>query len=423
MSKIKPQKLKYIILLHAHYDHIGLVPAMYMNGKCDATIIVPKGMTCILREMWLDSSKIMGKDCTYLSDKYEKNYQPFYDNETVEIALAHIKEYESDAIYNLSEELSFRYIPAGHILLSQQLELFIKVNNHIKKIAISSDIGNLITEDKRVFVERFNPIVNSSVFLGESTYGMSNKRQTKKDFKKDLEKIKSVITQFCVDNHNRVLIPTFSLDKTAIVLWYLYEMFGQDKNFTIPIIVDSPLAIRLLNCYSSILTGEAKEKFDNMMGWKNIKLIVEHTDSANCILDTQAKVILSSGGMLQSGRSVFWAQSIVPKSGDCILFMGYCGENTLGWKLKHLDDQKTVTINNKVVKNKCNVVELRSFSSHMQNTELINYYKNINTECIYLLHGDEKSRLNLKDSLEKELYNMSKTTKVRVINKSTVIRV
>lgn len=423
LSKIKPQDLNYIFVCHNHYDHIANIPSVFATGKCDAIVLAPKGSTAILREMWLDSAKIMQKDCEYLSKKYGKVYTPFYNISDIENTLQYIKEYGSNEIIQLTDQLSFRYINAGHILLSQQLELFIKINNHTSKIVVTSDIGNTVTEDKRVFVERFNPITTANVVLGESTYGLSSKRITKNDFNKDLEKIKSVITQFCIDSNNRVLIPTFSLDKMAIVLWYLYEMFRSDDDFTVPIIVDSPLAIRLLNIYSSILEGERKEKFDEMMSWRNIKLIEEHQDSAACIESYGSKVILSSGGMLQSGRSVFWAQSIIPRSNDCILFMGYCGENTLGWKIKHAQKQKTVTIQNKVLKNKCQIVELKSFSSHAQNNELINYYKNINAECIYLLHGDEKSRISLKESLEKELSNMSKTMKVRIVNKSTVIHV
>ena len=423
LSNIKPQSLDYIFVCHNHYDHISNIPHMYATGKCNATIIAPKSSSAILKEMWLDSAKIMEKDCEYLSKKSGKVYVPFYTNEDIEEAILHIKEYGSDEIFQITNELSFRYINAGHILLSKQLELFIKINNHTSKIVVTSDIGNTITEEKRIFVEKFQPVTTANVVLGESTYGLTSKRITKNDFKKDLEKIKSVITQFCIDSNNRVLIPTFSLDKMAIVLWYLYEMFGNDDKFNVPIIIDSPLAISLLYHYSSILEGEAKEKFDEMLAWKNVKLIVEHQDSAVCIESSGSKVILSSGGMLQSGRSVFWAQSIIPRSNDCIMFMGYCGIGTLGYKIKNAKDQKTITIQNKVLKNKCQIVELRSFSSHMQNNELVNYYKNINAECIYLLHGDAESRLSLKESLEKELANMSKTMKVRVVNKSTVIHV
>lgn len=425
LSDIKFKSLEYIFVCHLHYDHIGMIPAAYAKGS-SAKIIVPKGSTSILKEMWLDSVHIMQRDCESLMKKYDKTYIPFYTEEDVQIALAHIEEYASNEIFALTDELSFRYSPAGHIMLSQQLELFITINNHTSKILVTSDLGNLVTEDRRIFVENLKRVEKANIILGESTYGHRSKRNKKKDLDKDLEKIKSVIEQFCVHSNNRVLIPTFSLDKTAVMLWYLYQMFGNDKNFKVPVLVDSPLAIRLLNCYSSILKecdNERSEKFEEMMSWENIKLINEYTDSAAAMEDKNAKVIISSGGMLQSGRSVTWAQHIIPRSNDCILFAGYCGEATLGWKIKHAKEQKTITINNKVVSNRCQVVELLSFSSHMQHDDLVNYYKGIVADKIYLLHGDEEARTELKEDLHKALSNMCRSTKVSIINKSTVIRI
>lgn len=423
LSNIKPQELNYIFALHNHFDHVSMIPYVYSAGKCNAIIIAPKGSSAILKEMWLDSAKIMEKDCEYLCKKFSRSYEPFYDSNDIENALSHIKEYDSGEVINLTNELSFKYTNAGHIMLSKQLELFININNHISKILITSDLGNTITESKRIFVEKFSPVQKANIVLGESTYGSRSKSITKKVFKKDLEKIKAVITQFCIDNNSRVLIPTFSLDKTPIMLWYLYEMFGSDESFKIPIIVDSPLAIRLLFHYSSILTGDEKVNFDAMMNWSNVKLITDYKESSACIQDNQPKIIISSGGMLQSGRSVMWAQSIIPRSNDCILFSGYCGVNTLGWKIKHAKDQKTITINNKVVKNKCQIVEICSMSSHMQHNELVNYYKNIQCDTIYLLHGDLDSRIQLKEDLEKEIANMSKTTKVKIVTKDMKIKI
>lgn len=422
LSKIKPQELKYIFVLHCHYDHIGLIPAMYATNKCDAKIIAPSGSTAILKEMWLDSAKIMDRDCIYLNKKFNRSYESFYSESDVETALSNIIEFDSNKTFNIADELSFRYISSGHIMLAKQLELFIKINSHVSKILFTSDLGNLATENKRIFVDDFEPVIKSNIVIGESTYGLRSQRNSKKDFQKDLEKIKSVVMQFCVDDNNRVLIPSFSLDKTPIALWYLYELFGADKSFKVPIIVDSPLAIRLIYCYSSILSDDEKIKMDKLMNWKNLRLITDHMESRACIEDGQSKVVISSGGMLQSGRSVHWAQSIVPQSGDCILFMGYCGEDTLGWKLKHSKEQKTVTINNKALKNRCQIVELKSFSSHMQHDDLVNYYKNIQADSIYLLHGDEKARLELKEDLEIALSKMCKSTKVKIVNKSTVIR-
>lgn len=424
LSEIKFKNLEYIFVCHDHYDHIGMIPAAFARGS-NAKVIVPNGSTSILREMWMDSVHIMQRDCEALMKKSDKAYYPFYTEEDVQIALAHIEEYSSNEIIQLTNELSFRYSPAGHIMLSQQLELFITLNNHTSKVLVTSDLGNLVTEDKRVFVENLKRVEKANVIIAESTYGLRNKRNKKKDLEKDLEKIKSVIEQFCVHNNNRVLIPTFSLDKTAVMLWYLYQMFGHDENFKVPILVDSPLAIRLLGCYSSILkefNDERSEKFEEMMSWKNIRLVNEYTDSAAAMEDKNAKVIISSGGMLQSGRSVTWAQHIIPRSNDCILFAGYCGEDTLGWKIKHAKEQKTITVNNKAVANRCQVVELLSFSSHMQHDDLVNYYKGIVADKIYLLHGDEAARTELKEDLQEALSKMCKSTKVSIVNKSTVIR-
>ncbi len=422
LSNIKAQKLDYIFICHLHYDHIGLIPAMYANEKCNALLIVPKGSYAILKEMWLDSCKIMEKDCETLIRKYEKQYSPFYSISDIELTLTHVKEYESNEIVKLSDSLSFRYSNAGHIMLSQQLELFVNLDNHINKILVTSDLGNTITEKNRIFVENFNPVQKANIVIAESTYGLRSKSSNKKSFYKDLDKIKTVIEQYCVDNKNRVLIPTFSLDKTPIILWYLYELFGKNKEFKIPVIVDSPLAIRLLKHYSSILTDDLKNKFDDMLNWKNVKLVTDYEESKAYMTDGKSKIIISSGGMLQSGRSVIWAQNIIPNVNDCILFSGFCGYDTLGYKIKHAKEQKTVTINGKVVKNKCQIVEISSMSSHMQHDDLVKYYKNIQCEQIYLLHGDKNARLELKEDLEKAISDMSKTTKVKIVNKSTVIK-
>ena len=58
IQKVKPQEVEFIIVGHLHADHIAMIPTLYARGKCNAKIIVPKGSTSILKEMWLDSSYI-----------------------------------------------------------------------------------------------------------------------------------------------------------------------------------------------------------------------------------------------------------------------------------------------------------------------------------------------------------------------------
>ena len=421
LNRIKPKKIEMVILGHNHCDHIGLVPMLFARGNTDVKIITPKDTTCILREMWSDTAFINERDAEALNRKGDKCYTPLYTQAEVEMALKNVVEIEIGSIVNIDENVAIRYTPAGHILRSCQTELYINGGSHTRKILFTSDLANKMIEDRKVFVEKFQPVTSANIVIGESTYGKRKGSMKKKDIELDRQKMKTVVEQFCIDNKHRVLIPTFSLDRMPFIIWELYQLFEKDESFTVPVLIDSPLANRLLDCYSSILDGEAKDKFDKMMSWKNIRRIITPEDSKAAISDKGAKIICASSGMLCAGRSIKWIQSILPNENDCCLFVGYAGIDTLAGKIKHGTGQKTININGKPYKNKCCLVDLHSYSSHMQHDDLVKYYKSINCEKVYLVHGDEQSRIELKEDLEKALCDCCKSTRVVIVNKGTKI--
>ena len=421
LNRIKPKKIEMVILGHNHCDHIGLVPMLFARGNTDVKIITPKDTTCILREMWSDTAFINERDAEALNRKGDKCYTPLYTQVEVEMALKNVVEIEIGNIVDIDENVSIRYTPAGHILRSCQTELYINGDSHTRKILFTSDLANKMIEDRKVFVEKFQPVTSANIVIGESTYGKRKGSMKKKDIELDRQKMKTVIEQFCIENKHRVLIPTFSLDRMPFIIWELYQLFGKDESFTVPVLIDSPLANRLLDCYSSILDGEVKNKFDEMMSWKNIRRIITPEDSKASISDKSAKIICASSGMLCAGRSVKWIQNILPNENDCCLFVGYAGIDTLAGKIKHGTGQKTININGKPYKNKCCLVDLHSYSSHMQHDDLVKYYKSINCEKVYLVHGDEQARIELKEDLEKALGDCCKSTRVVIVNKGTKI--
>ncbi len=416
IKKINTSDIDVIIVGHLHVDHIGMIPALYSKGKCNAKIILPKKSTAIFKEMLLDCAYINNRDIEALNIKRDTKLKPLYSEEDVYTALQYVEEYDSNIIQYITDELSVRFSPAGHIFLSQQVEVFININNHVKKILFTSDLGNVITQNSRVYVEPFKPVYTSNIVIGECTYSAKDRGMKISDYKKDLQKIKAVIQKHCIDSNNRVLIPTFSLDRCPYLLWILYQLFGDDETFKVPIIIDSPLTIRLLKIYSELLEGDKKETFDKILTWKNIRLIKTPEDSKAAISEKSRKIILSSSGMLTAGRSIKWTQNILPKENDCILFCGYAGENTLAWKIKHGNMQKTITINGVTLKNKCQIVDLKSFSSHMQREDLINYYKTINCDKIYLVHGNKEDKIIFKHDLESAISDCLKTTRIVAVN-------
>ena len=417
-QKVKPKEISVIMISHVHCDHIGLIPYLYSVNP-SIRLIVPKNSTGILKEMWLDSCYIIQRDCEVLSKKY--SVTPFYNESDVDLALSHIEEYDCSQIYKLDDNLSIRYTPAGHIFASCQAEVYISGGNYTRKILFTGDLGNTITQNEKFYLDNFKPVTNASIVIGESTYSKRGRSASKKDLEQDKTKLRSVITQFCVDSNNRVLIPTFSLDRCPYVLSLLYDMFGEDETFTVPILLDSPLMNRLLDRYCENVSEEARKKLIEILSWKNVKRIITPEESKDAIASGKSAVILSSSGMLQISRSQKWAASILPHANDCILFMGYCAENTLAYKIKNYSTQKTITIGGKPVKNRCQIVDLHSFSSHMQREQLIDYYKGINCEKLYLVHGNKNDRLELKEDLEAAISECCHTHKVICVNKSTKI--
>ena len=129
--------------------------------------------------------------------------------------------------------------------------------------------------------------------------------------------------------------------------------------------------------------------------------------------------------MLVQGRSILYLKKLLPRSNCTILTCGYMAEGTIGWKIKNFPMQKTITIDKVAYPNRCDIKTLKSFSSHMQYEELMNYYVNLaNNGCdtIWLVHSDD-GKIEFKKELEERIRKINKSTKVVATNFETVGRI
>lgn len=413
------ENISFVILGHSHADHISNVPALYANN-CTARIIVPKGNKSIIKEMWLDSAFINTREAETISFKTKKECLPLYTEDEVYRALTFVEELPFGEIIKLDDSLSVRFIHAGHILFSAQTEMFFKLANSIKKVTFTSDLGNINLKDTKVFISPLESVVKSNVVIGECTYAAKGRSVTKKDIKTDIKTIKDLVLKYCVHDGRTLFIPCFALDRTPYMLWLLYSAFGDDLSFFTRIVIDSPLAIRLLEVYSKELTGEAKILFDEMMDWHCIELSKTAISSAEAMEDGEPKIVLASSGMLDAGRGVRWAKSILPNKKDCILFVGYVSPNSNAYRIQN-NKSKTIVLAGDTINIKANLVSLHSFSGHMQRDDLINYYSGINTEVIYLVHSNKIDKNGFAEDLRSEISNKNKTTQVVCVDYKTKI--
>lgn len=174
-----------------------------------------------------------------------------------------IEEYNVGEKIKIDEDLTIRFSYSGHIFSCCQIELWINVNGKIKNILYTADLGNTLNSSNRPFTEELEKIKNAQIVISESTYGKKEKRQcTKKTIEKDLEKLYTIIDQYCIDMKGRVLIPTFSLDRTPAMLYMIWKQFKNNSKFKdTKVIIDSPLTNKLLDIYLQELDLDKKHYY------------------------------------------------------------------------------------------------------------------------------------------------------------------
>ena len=237
-----------------------------------------------------------------------------------------------------------------------------------------------------------------------------------------MDKLKEIIQNTCLRDKARVLIPCFALDRLQTMVTILYDLFGKDPSFKIPILLDTPLGLKHVKSYFNILEGEDLEKFSEVMSWKNIIQIKDYPETKHWAEETdQPCVILAASGCLVSGRAISYIPNILSYWRNHILFCGFLPEGTLGWKIKN-SKSKYIKINDKIsCRNQCYITARTSFSSHMQYPSLLKYYSNINSDKIALVHGQMDTKLSFQKDLQEELSRKNKTTKVICVNSGTKI--
>lgn len=409
----KPKDVDYIFIMHCHADHLCLTPKLYKQG-CKAQVIAPSGTKPIAEILLRDSAHIMDTDALELSNKFKRDYYPIYTEDDVDKCLNYYTEYPIGEIIQLDEYIKFRFLPSGHILNSAQLELWITEGNVTKKIGYTSDLGNI--HIKKYYTNKFKPIKKCDVLIGETTYAREERIANQKMRNKDLEKLETAIRQTCIEGRARVLIPVFANDRCQNMLTYLYDIFGTDESFDIPVLIDSPMATRVCKAYSELLDNEEAGKWQEVISWKNVHFVESAIESRDWRESNQPVVVLASSGMMVRGRSTGWAHSMLPRTYDRIIFCGFAAQDSLAAIIKE-GKQKSITISGHRVRNKCQVTDLHSFSSHMQRDSLLKVYGATECEKIILIHGEMNGKIEFAKDLQEEISKNNNTSRVIVANK------
>lgn len=399
-----PKKLDAVILSHAHIDHCGNIPSLIKRGlRCK---IYTTSATKDLCELMLaDSGKVQKEDIRYVN-KINKRLgllfrKPLYtENEGLK-ATRRFRSISYGQRFNITREVVVTLYDAGHILGASVVSLEIKDAGRLVRLGYAVDLGrkNLpLLNDPTV-------LTGLDYLIIESTYGGR--------FHAPIEEAKAKLCEAVnrtEESKGKIIIPSFALERTQEVIYYLAQLLEEKKIPPIPIYVDSPLAADITEVFNHHLdyldsaTRQAIKNDSNPFKLLNLKYTRDQKDSKNLNNDKRPMIIIAGSGMCESGRILHHLKNNIEDSRNTILVVGYMAKDTLGRKI--VEGQRIVRIFGMECELNAEVIVINAFSGHADKNALIEYVKScLPLKKIFIVHGDEDQSQKLSDALGAEGLN------------------
>ncbi len=284
-----------------------------------------------------------------------------FDEADVFKTVSLIKEVDFNKVVKLSNNISFKYWSAGHILWSATVML--KFDSY--RCLIAQDLWRL---KDNLFDRKIRIFSNIDYLQLESTYSW------KKHFK--LEKAKEILfNEVFPDKVNwHVLIAAFSIDRAQFIMKLLYDFIRSKywEKFSRKIYYDW----NLIEEVNKIFLSSDYEKYKYLLSpiFKKLSLSTEY-EVNKFLKEINKSIIISSSWMLQGWAIMKYLKKILPDSKSKLILTGYQASETLGWKLLRMKKWEKVLINWEPVEVRCKIVKIDWFSSHADHNDLKKFVK------------------------------------------------
>ncbi len=403
---INPAELNHIILSHAHIDHSGLIPYFYKLGF-RGSVICTTATRNLCSIMLPDSGHIQEADTVWFNKKRARQnlppVNPIYDVQDAEDALKLFIAVDYNRWFYINDKVKVKFTNTGHMLGSGMVNIEVKENDRKIHLAYTGDIGR---PHNRILSGPV-PFPQCDYLITESTYGNrlhETEKQTEEDFLK-------IITDTCVVNKGKLIIPSFAIGRTQEVVFVLNKFFNDGLLPRIKVYVDSPLAVNAtdiyrmhLDCMNEDVKRELKEGDGDPFGFKDLIYIkkVEQSKELNDL--KEPCIIISASGMAEAGRIKHHLANNISNPLNTILMVGYCSPTSLGARIQE-PGLKEISIFGEVHEVKARIARMEAFSGHGDYNEMKSFLECQDSALIkktFLVHGEYEVQQFYKDILNKD---------------------
>jgi metallo-beta-lactamase family protein len=395
-----PSKIDAMVLSHAHIDHSGNIPNLVRAGY-RGNIHCTHATRDLCSVMLRDCGHIMEADADYINKKHrragEPEIEPIYTVADAAASLRNFVSMDYERTTFLTPDVRLTFYDAGHILGSALVAMDIREGDRQRRLLFTGDLGRPgmpILQDPQ-------PVHDVDLLITESTYGGRTHGT--------IQEAESRLGQVILDTHNRggrVIIPAFSVGRTQEVVYALHRLRVAGQIPSIPIYVDSPLAVnatevfRLHPEYYDSETQAFMRNHEDVFEFGELTYIRDVEESKALNERREPMVIISASGMCEAGRILHHLRNGITSERNTVLFVGFQAEDTLGRRIQ--EGRPEVSILGEMFRVRAHVESIDGYSAHADRNELLAYMRSIHPERIghaYVVHGEAESALALQPAL------------------------
>ncbi len=395
---VEPSSVAAVLLTHAHLDHCGLLPKLVREGF-RGRIFCTAATAEIARYVMLDSARLQEEDAEFKRARHQREgredprpIQPLYTEEDVQKTLPLFTAIGYGQAVQAAQGLEAVFQEAGHILGSAS----VRVQAGGLSVLFSGDVGRW----DRPIIRDPAPFQPADYLLLESTYGDSLHENT--------EGIEQELAEAVVSTRQaggNLLVPSFALERTQEVLYYLNLLQKAGRIPHVPVFVDSPMAVEVTEVFLRhpdlfdeemrrlMMTGSSPFSFPGLAMVRS----VEQSKTLNHLRGTA--VIIAGSGMCTGGRIKHHLSSNIDRPESTVLFVGYQAEGTLGRDI--LSGAKEVRIHGQTRRVRARVRRITGFSAHADRSELERWLapQSRPPRRLFLTHGEPQAAESLAATL------------------------
>lgn len=390
-----------VVLSHAHLDHSGNLPSLVKAGFKGNVFCTPATRD-LCSVMLRDSAVIQESDARYLNRRAkpgEERVEPLYSTRDAERAVARMISLPVHRPLSIAPGATLTFHHAGHVLGSAFVQLDLEEKGKRTRLLFTGDVGR----KELPLLDSPEIVDDVDVMLMESTYG----DREHAPFDEIDDELARIIRE-TISRGGKVFIPTFALERAQEVLFSLERLHERGLAPSVPIYIDSPLAIAVTEIYKlhpDSLSDEVCQRIverNDPFSPPGLHYVSNVADSKSLQSSHEPAVIIAGSGMCEGGRILHHFRSGLGDEKNSVVIVGFMAQHTLGRRL--VEGRRSVKILGVERDVRASVHVLNGLSAHAGRTELIELVRRCgrsgSLRQVALVHGEDEARESLRRGLQ-----------------------